>query len=123
MITSSHNSRSFSDWRKINCSETVIIYYGFGLLAALELVIKSKKNIDDNSPDAQNDTVQGTVTAYTHVLNSGGTANAPTGGYQNIDLVNGNGAQPYYSQWTYGADTSGDGLKGIYEYIKDLTLL
>lgn len=73
------------------------------------------------TPDAQNDTSQGTVTAYTHVVNSGGTANAPTGGYQTIDLSNGNGAQPYYSQWTFGADTSADGLKGIYEYIKDLT--
>lgn len=73
------------------------------------------------TPDPQNDTLQATVTAYTHVVNSGGTANAPTGGYQTIDLNNGNGAQPYYSGWTYGADTSGDGLKGIWEYIKDLS--
>jgi hypothetical protein len=73
------------------------------------------------TPDAQNDTLQATVTAYTHVTNSGGTANAPTGGYQTIDINDGNGAQPYYSKWTFGGDTSGDGLKGVYEYLKDLT--
>ncbi len=71
------------------------------------------------TPDAQNTTTQGTVTAYADVLNSGGTANAPTGGYQLIDLQNGNGAEPYYSQWTFGAQP--DGLKALYEYIKDLT--
>lgn len=73
------------------------------------------------TPDAQNDTAQGTVTAYTHVTNSGGTANAPTGGYQQIDLNNGAGPRDYYSAWTYGADTSGDQLKGVWEYIKDLS--
>lgn len=66
-----------------------------------------------STPDAQNTTAQGTVTAYTHVTN--------TEGYQLINLNNGNGAQPYYSQWTYGADTSGDGLKGMWEFIKDVT--
>lgn len=71
------------------------------------------------TPDAQNDTAQGTVTAYSDVLNSGGTANAPTGGYQTIDLNNGNGARPYYSKWTYGSQA--DGLKAIWEYTKDLT--
>jgi len=71
------------------------------------------------TPDAQNDTAQGTVTVYADVLNSGGTANAPTGGYQTIDLNNGNGAQPYYSKWTYGAQ--GDGLKALWEYTKDLS--
>jgi len=65
------------------------------------------------TPDAQNETAQGTVTAYAHVTN--------TEGYQTIDLINGNGAQPYYSKWTYGADTSGDGLRGVWEFIKDLT--
>lgn len=65
------------------------------------------------TPDAQNDTSQGTVTAYTHVTN--------TEGYQTIDLNNGNGAQPYYSQWSYTTNTSGDGLKGVWEFIKDLT--
>ncbi len=65
------------------------------------------------TPDAQNDTLQATVTAYTHVTN--------TEGYQQIDLNNGNGSRDYYSKWTYGADTSGDGLKGIWEFIKDLS--
>lgn len=69
------------------------------------------------TPDAQNDTLQATVTAYTDVLNSGGTANAPTGGYQTIDLQNGNGPQPYYSQWTFGARN----LKALWEYTKDLS--
>lgn len=73
------------------------------------------------TPDAQNNTLQATVTAYTHIVNSGGTANAPTGGFQTIDLNNGNGAREYYSAWTYGADTSGNGLKGMWEYLKDLT--
>jgi hypothetical protein len=65
------------------------------------------------TPDAQNDTSQGTVTAYTHVTN--------TEGFQTIDLNNGNGAREYYSQWTYSSDDSGDGLKGIWEFTKDLT--
>jgi len=69
------------------------------------------------TPDAQNDTAQVTVTAYADVLNSGGTANAPTGGYQLIDLQNGNGTQPYYSQWTFGARN----LKALWEYTKDLS--
>lgn len=71
------------------------------------------------TPDAQNTTTQGTVAVYADVLNSGGTANAPTGGYQTIDLNNGNGAQPYYSQWTFGVQP--DGLKALWEYGKDLT--
>lgn len=48
-------------------------------------------------------------------------ADNPRGGFQTIDLNNGNGPREYYSQWTYGADTSGDGLKGVWEYIKDIT--
>lgn len=71
--------------------------------------------------DPQNDTDRAAVYGYTHVTNSGGTAAAPTGGYQQIDLNNGNGNQPYYSAWTYGADTSGDGLKGMWERIKDIS--
>lgn len=63
--------------------------------------------------DPQNDTAQGTVTAYTHVTN--------TEGFQLIDIGDGNGNQPYYSQWTYGADTSGDQLKAVWEWAKDLT--
>ena len=71
--------------------------------------------------DAQNQTTQGTVTAWTHVLNSGGSSTAPTGGYQGIDLGNGNGTLYYYSKWTYGADPPGTKLQGVYEYLKDLT--
>jgi len=64
------------------------------------------------TPDAQNTTDYSGVTGYTHVVNN-------SEGYNTIDLNNGNGAQPYYSLWTYGADTSGDGLKGIWEWIKN----
>lgn len=71
--------------------------------------------------DPQNTTANATVTAYTHITNSGGTATAPTGGFQQIDIQDGNGDQPYYSKWTYGVDTSGDGIKGMYEFQKDLT--
>jgi len=63
--------------------------------------------------DPQNNTAQGTVTAYTHVTN--------TEGFQLIDIGDGNGNQPYYSQWTYGADTSGDQMKAVWEWAKDLT--
>ena len=63
--------------------------------------------------DPQNDTAQGTVTAYSHVTN--------TEGFQQIDIGDGNGNQPYYSRWTYGADTSGDQLKAVWEWGKDLT--
>lgn len=69
--------------------------------------------------DVQNDTAVATISAYADVLNSGGTANAPTGGYQTIDLNNGNGAQPYYSQWTFGVQV--DGLKALWEYSKELS--
>lgn len=65
------------------------------------------------TPDAQNTTLQATVASYTHITN--------TQGYQTIDLSNGNGARPYYSKWTYGADTSGDGLKGMWEFVKNIT--
>lgn len=71
------------------------------------------------TPDAQNTTLQATVSAYADVLNSGGTANAPTGGYQTIDLQNGSGPEPYYSQWTFGGQA--DGLKALWEYTKDLS--
>jgi len=71
------------------------------------------------TPDAQNDSTQGVVTLYADVLNSGGSADAPTGGYQLVDLNNSNGDQPYYSQWTFGGQ--GDGLKALWEYTKDLT--
>jgi hypothetical protein len=63
------------------------------------------------TPDAQNTTAYSGVTGYTHTINL-------NEGYNLIDLNNGAGDQPYYSLWTYGADTSGDGLKGVWEYIK-----
>ena len=63
--------------------------------------------------DPQNDTLQATVTAYTHVTN--------VEGFQQIDIGDGNGDQPYYSKWTYGLDTSGDLKKAIWEWGKDLT--
>jgi hypothetical protein len=63
--------------------------------------------------DPQNPTAQGTVTAYTHVTN--------TEGFQQIDIGDGNGDQPYYSKWTYGVDTSGDQLRAVWEWVKDLT--
>ncbi len=63
------------------------------------------------TPDAQNTTSQVTVTAYGDVTN--------TEGFQQIDLNNGNGDQPYYSQWTFGAQP--DKLKALWEYTKDLS--
>jgi hypothetical protein len=65
------------------------------------------------TPDAQNTTDQSGATAYTGVTN--------IEGYQLIDLNNGAGTRPYYSQWTYGNDDQGDGLKSIWEFTKDLT--
>jgi hypothetical protein len=47
--------------------------------------------------------------------------NNPRGGFQTIDLNNGSGLREYYSQWTFTTDTSGDGLKGVWEYVKDIS--
>lgn len=66
------------------------------------------------TPDAQNDTAIGTVQAW-----AGGDIPTNTEGYQTIDLNNGNGAQPYYSQWTY--NTNAAGLKAIWEWIKEIS--
>lgn len=63
--------------------------------------------------DPQNDTLKATVNGYTHVTN--------VEGYQLIDIGDGNGNQPYYSKWTYGADTSGDQLKAVWEWAKAKT--
>ena len=63
------------------------------------------------TPDAQNTTSQATVTAYGDVTN--------TEGFQQIDLNNGDGDNPYYSQWTFGAQV--DKLKAIWEFTKDLS--
>ena len=65
------------------------------------------------TPDAQNDTTSVAVAAYTHVTN--------TEGYQLIDLNNGANLQPYYSQWTFGADDESDQLKSIWEWSKYIT--
>lgn len=67
-----------------------------------------------STPDAQNDTLQATVQAW-----AGGDIPTNTEGYQTIDLNNGNGAQPYYSKWTY--NTNSAELKAIWEWVKDLT--
>lgn len=45
----------------------------------------------------------------------------PIGGFQLIDLNNGAGPKEYYSQWTFSTNDSSDGLKGMWEFIKDLT--
>ena len=50
--------------------------------------------------DDFNQTASGTIATYTDITN--------TEGYQTIDLGNGNGAQPYYSQWDIGSRTTND---------------
>ena len=64
--------------------------------------------------DAQNDTAIGTVQAW-----AGGDIPTNTEGYQQIDINNGNGNFPYYSQWTY--NTNSAGLKAVWEWIKEIT--
>ena len=66
------------------------------------------------TPDAQNNTAIATVQGW-----SGGDIPTNVEGYQTIDLNNGNGAQPYYSQWTY--NTNSAGLKAIWEWIKEIS--
>lgn len=66
------------------------------------------------TPDAQNDTLQATVQAW-----SGGDIPTNTEGFQLIDLNNGNGNQEYYSQWTF--NTNAQGLKAIWQWGKDIT--
>lgn len=66
------------------------------------------------TPDAQNDTVQGTVQGW-----AGGDIPTNTEGWQEIDLSNGSGLKEYYSQWTY--NTNSDELKAIWEWGKDIT--
>ena len=66
------------------------------------------------TPDAQNNTAIGTVQAW-----AGGDIPTNVEGYQAIDLNNGNGAQPYYSQWTF--NTNSQGLKAIWQYIKEIS--
>jgi hypothetical protein len=63
--------------------------------------------------DPQNTNDHATISAYVHVSN--------TEGFQQIDIGDGSGNQPYYSKWTYGADSSGDQLKAVWEWGKDIT--
>lgn len=66
------------------------------------------------TPDAQNDTAIATVQAW-----AGGDIPTNTEGYQQIDINDGNGDQPYYSKWTY--NTNSAEMKAIWEYIKEIT--
>lgn len=50
--------------------------------------------------DLNNQTVEGTISGWSSIVN--------TEGYQTIDLNNGNGAQPYYSEWDRGSQTIND---------------
>lgn len=92
----------------IQCRKYFDSYDFFNVELADGVSVAAVSSVDD----PQNDTTQATVTAYTHVTN--------TEGYQQIDIGDGNGDQPYYSKWTFGVDTSGDQLKGVWEFIKDL---
>jgi len=65
-------------------------------------------------PDPQNDTAIGTVQAW-----AGGDIPTNTEGYQQIDILDGNGNQPYYSKWTY--NTNAAGMKAVWEWIKEIT--
>jgi len=56
--------------------------------------------------DLNNQTVAGTISGWSSITN--------TEGYQTIDLNNGNGAQPYYSQWNKGTQS----LNDLYERTK-----
>jgi hypothetical protein len=84
-------------------------YASFDVTLGVAEAVAAISTVDD----PQNDTAQGTVDAYVHVTN--------TEGFQQIDIGDGNGNQPYYSQWTYGADTSGDQLKAVWEWAKNET--
>ena len=110
LIKSRHNGADFDGQRiRVQAREWFDTYDFFNV----QLGTGESVAAVGTTPDAQNDTLQATVTAYSHVTN--------TEGYQQIDLQNGAGNKPYYSKWTYGADTSSDGLKGMFEYVKDLT--
>jgi hypothetical protein len=61
------------------------------------------------SDDLNNQTAEGTVATWTDITN--------TEGYSLLDLNNGNGAQPYYSTWNFGART----VNQFYERLKWLT--
>lgn len=56
--------------------------------------------------DPFNNTVIGTIAALVGISN--------TEGYQNLTINSGTGPQPFYSQWTYGANSQSE----LYEYVK-----
>ena len=64
--------------------------------------------------DPQNNIAIGTVQAW-----AGGDIPTNTEGYQTIDILDGNGAQPYYSKWTYNTNTLG--MKAVWNWIKEIT--
>ena len=66
------------------------------------------------TPDPQNDTAIGTVQGWT-----GGDIPTNTEGYQQIDINDGNGDQPYYSKWTF--NTNSAEMKAVWEWIKEIT--
>ena len=66
------------------------------------------------TPDAQDD--QGTTTIGGW---AGGDIPTNTEGYQTIDYNNGNGATPFYSQWTYNTNSLGN--KATWGYGKYIT--
>jgi len=66
------------------------------------------------TPDPQNTTAIATVQAW-----AGGDIPTNTEGYQQIDIQDGNGDQPYYSKWTY--NTNSAAMKAIWEWIKEIT--
>jgi len=66
------------------------------------------------TPDAQNTTAIGTVQGWT-----GGDIPTNTEGWQEIDILNGNGDKEYYSKWTY--NTNSLLMRAIYEWIKEIT--
>ena len=66
------------------------------------------------TPDAQNNSEIGTIQGW-----GGGDIPTNTEGYQTIDILNGDGAKPYYSKWTYNTNTVA--MKAIWEWIKEIT--
>ena len=60
--------------------------------------------------DTFNSSLEATIAGYTDVVNAEG--------YQQIDLNNGTGDKPYYSNWDYGSRSGGD----VYERFKWLTM-
>jgi hypothetical protein len=66
------------------------------------------------TPDSQNTTAIATVQGWT-----GGDIPTNVEGWQEIDINNGDGDQPYYSKWTY--NTNSLGMRAVWEHIKEIT--